>query len=239
VPPLPASDPALGAAELWTSICSRYEPAARQVKAGGRAFTLVAVRDTNTLLDRISPEQFLLDERLPFWADLWPSSVALAEWFLGLGLPARTRVLELGCGVGLAGIAAASAGAAVTMTDYEEDALMFARYNALTNLPFRCASAIRFAHLDWRTPSVTERWDLVCGADILYDRALIDPLLALLARALAPAGTVVLTDPQRSPADDFLAAAGAEGFEIEVRESAVIHEMRPTHVRTCILRRGP
>ena len=120
---------------LLERIGKRYDTRTETVTVGNRTLSIQSVRDTNALLDAIDPATFMEDERLPYWAELWPSAIALARWVSRYpGLEGK-RVLELGCGLGLSGIAAAAAGARVTMTDYDEDALLFARFNAALNLP--------------------------------------------------------------------------------------------------------
>ncbi len=95
---------------------------------------MTVVRDPDVLLERVTPVQFAQDERLPYWAELWTSSFALARFCLEENGFRGKRVLELGCGVGLVGLSAASGGAHVVMTDYEHDALLFSLYNAMVNL---------------------------------------------------------------------------------------------------------
>ena len=74
----------------------------------GRELLLLAPRDREALL---SEEAFAHEEFLPYWAELWPSALALARVLARRPLTGR-RVLELGCGLGLPAIAAALAGGA-------------------------------------------------------------------------------------------------------------------------------
>ena len=55
--------------------------------------------------DLISEDDFVRDERLPYWADLWPSARILADELAVMRL-AGQRVLELGCGLGVVAIGA-------------------------------------------------------------------------------------------------------------------------------------
>ncbi len=183
-----ASAPHAGPAEaLAEELARRYDLLAHTVPVGAQTFSLLTVRDTNRLVDAIDPEAFAADERLPYWGELWTSAIALAEWCLRTPWEPGASVLELGCGLGLVGIAAAGAGAHVTMTDYEEDALRFARCNAARNLP---AEVVRerlcFTLLDWRTPPLGKTYDVILGADIVYERRFFLPLLSLFDRLLAP-----------------------------------------------------
>jgi len=205
---------------LLNAMASRYDLAQEDVDIGVRTFTMTVVRDPDVLLERVTPAQFAQDERLPYWAELWTSSLALARFCLEENAFRGKRVLELGCGVGLVGLSAASGGARVVMTDYEHDALLFSQYNAMVNLPPDVVRRqIRIRHLDWRAPSLTGRFDTVLGADILYERSLHGPLLRVLDEALVPGGSVVLTDPERSMACEFVRAAREHGYSCETHTS--------------------
>ena len=105
----------------------RFRTVTRAVEIGGQEIDLLSPANAD---DLIREDDYVKDERLPYWADLWPSARILAEEVRTMRL-AGQRVLELGCGLGMVAIAAALAGADVTATDYYEDALEFARLNAI------------------------------------------------------------------------------------------------------------
>ena len=138
------------------------------------------------------------DERLPYWAELWPSSLALAKWLTAQSASIRgKRCLDLGCGLGFTALAGAAAGAGVIGADYERKALELARVNARLNSfegPFP-----EFRLLDWRKPDLPPRsFDVIWGADIVYERQAAKEILAFLDYALAPGGTVWIAEPGRS-----------------------------------------
>lgn len=143
---------------------------------------------------------------LPYWARLWPSASALA-----LELAARppgpgTRVIELGCGLGLPSVVAARGGAAVLATDGHSDAVAFAAHNlALNELEATVVQADLAADAD----ALVERgpFDLVLAADVLYTVPNADALLTLAPRLLEPNGEFWLADPDRAGGRRFLAAA--------------------------------
>jgi predicted nicotinamide N-methyase len=138
--------------------------------------------------------------RIPYWAELWPSSRAIARR-LAAGEPLEGReVLDLGCGLGLAGIAAGLRGAIVTFADYHPDALVFARRNAAR----AGLSAASFLPADWREPHWAKPYDLVLGADVIYDRSEHEPIHELLGQLLARGGRAWLGDPCRDIATPFL-----------------------------------
>ena len=153
-------------------------------------------RDSEALLDE---EAFEREELMPYWAELWPSGVALARAVASVSLGGR-RVLELGCGgLALPSIAAALAGARVLATDWATDALDLARANAERN-----GASIEVERAAWAAPdSLVSRapWDLVLAADVLYERRNLDMLVPLLAEL---SDEVWLADPGRPPLEDFL-----------------------------------
>jgi len=118
----------------------------------------------------------LMDEPL-YWSFCWASGLVLADWLLARPeWVAGKRVLDFGCGSGVAGIAAALAGAReVIACDIDPLALEAARLNAALNDVELQLSA------DYQ--AVQGRVDVLTVADVLYDRANLDSLDSFLARA--------------------------------------------------------
>jgi predicted nicotinamide N-methyase len=200
--------------------------------------SILTVRDPDTLLEAVTPEAFPQDERLPYWAQIWSSSVVLARELAVRRLPPGSRVFELGCGLGLAGISAARAGAQVMMTDYDEDALAFAGYNALTNAPdaVRCG-VLTLLKFDWRDTPPCTGFDLVLGADIVYEHRNFVPILHTLERLLHPEGVALFTDPDRSVGRTFLARAASLGFDLTTRSTIIPDRGRDVTVVIAELRK--
>ena len=147
-------------------ITERFATTLEHLSAGGQTWSLLVVEDTNVLVDAITPERFAGDERLPYWAELWTSAIALARALRTNADLKGKSLLDLGCGLGLTGIAAAQAGAHVTMTDYDDDALLFARWNLRSNLTPSELSRVEVRKLDWRQPEGLGRFDMIlrhCG----------------------------------------------------------------------------
>lgn len=166
------------------------------VEIGPHRVALVHPPDAEELIEE---EAFEREEFLPYWAELWPSALALARVVAGSRLRG-TRVIELGCGLALPSIVAALGGARVLATDWSEDALAFAARNAERN-----GAALETARLDWGAPQVGEEpFGLVLAADVLYERRNVDQLLALLPR-LAP--EAIVADPGRPALGAFLEGA--------------------------------
>jgi len=167
------------------------------------------------------------EEYPPYWAALWPSSVALAR-AVAAAKPAGARVLELGCGLGLPSIAAAMGGAHVLATDRSPDALGFATYNAGLN-----GVSVEVGVCSWAQPdSVLSRapWDLVLAADVLYLHNDLRDLDDLLPRVVAGTGQVWMADPGRPPAAAFVESC-TRWAEVSQHPSAdpgvTVHRFRP------------
>ena len=114
-----------------------------RVMLEGREVWISRPADSEALL---TDEAFEREEFLPYWADLWPSAIELAHVVARWDLAGR-RVLELGCGLALPGIAAALRGARVTVSDWAPDALGFARSNAERN-----GVALEVVEVSWAEP---------------------------------------------------------------------------------------
>ena len=102
------------------------------VRVGERVYDLLRPSNGDALLD--DPRvigRFERDEYLPYWATLWPAALFLADvvaaWGPVVTDGARPEVLELGCGLGLAGLVALGLGYCIVLSDYDEDALAFAQ----------------------------------------------------------------------------------------------------------------
>jgi predicted nicotinamide N-methyase len=158
--------------------------------------------------DLISEADYVRDERLPYWADVWPSSVILAKRLANDAGNGRS-FLELGCGLGIVSITAMRSGFDVLASDYYEDALRFTRANAWRNL--RREPSVRM--IDWRAlPADLGAYDMIVAADVLYEMTYAELIADVLASGLARRGTAIIADPGRIAVDQFIAACDARGL---------------------------
>jgi predicted nicotinamide N-methyase len=190
----------------------------------GRELLLLAPRDGDALL---TEEAFEQEEFLPYWAELWPSALALARAVSRRPLTGR-RTIELGCGLGLPAIAAALAGGRVLATDWSPDAIAMTARNAERN---GAALDVELFRWDADPARLGPPWPLVLASDVLYEARNVAPLLELLPRLCE--GEVWLADPGRAPAAGFLERA-AERWRVD----AIPHD-GPGHVTVHRLRASP
>ena len=172
------------------------------------------VKNIDELLDRINEP-----EEIPFWAELWPAARGLAQFIIQRReLLAQQTVLELGTGVGLAGIAAKLAGADLVHTDFAPDALEFVKLNYHLN-------QITYGKLllaDWKTfPTNLAQFDYLIGSDILYEKLLHDNLIGIFQALVKPGGAIWLADPGRDYAKLFIDKIAKYNWQISKEQIAV------------------
>ena len=200
---------------------------------GGLSVPMVLPVEPDRLLDHPVIEAFnLRDQYMPYWADIWPSARMLAVELTKADWPAwaaergigRVRALELGCGVGLAGVVALRQGMHVTFSDYDLTALDFARRCAELN-GFELGTDFGTLALDWRYPPAGEQFDVILGADLIYEERNHGPIIDALKAMLAPRGVALVGDQNRTSAPLFERALGEAGFR--VGKAAAVTEQRP------------
>ena len=195
----------------------RFRVTAATVPLESTSVELLRPADPNAL---ITEEDYVRDERLPYWADLWPSSIVLAKYMEKQPGNGR-RLLELGCGLGLVATAASRAGFLVTATDYYEDALEFTAVNVGRNAG--ASPTVRM--VDWRAlPDDLGTFDTIVAADVLYEARYPALVAGVLAHALARGGEALIADPGRVAAPEFLPRCTERGLEVTHRVSVPFSE---------------
>ena len=173
------------------------------------------------LVNKGSTHPDVVDERIPYWADLWASAIGLSHYLVdNQHLVKDKRVLEIGCGLGLPAIVAGKIGAAkVTVTDYLPEALDFARLNWAQNVALENAE---FMLLDWRnipaefknrTPQY--KADVLLAADVAYEKRAFEPLLNAFNDLIKPDGKIIIAEPNRFISKDFFENLTQKGFKMD------------------------
>ncbi len=190
---------------------------------------------------------------LPYWAELWDSAMGMGQVMVRIDketgrhrdkerntesaappaslspcLPvslSSASVLDLGCGMGLSGTVAAALGARVLFADIEPPALLFARLNSL---PWR--RRVRARRVNWKKDRLGEKFDLILGADIVYERGQWEYLEPFWRAHVRPGGVVMLGEPGRQTGDLFTEWVRGRGWGLEVVEEKVATRERPIRV---------
>jgi predicted nicotinamide N-methyase len=149
----------------------------------------------------------------PYWAHLWTGSRALARLVAVEINCAGRRVVEIGCGLGLAGIVAARRGARVTMLDRIWEGVCFAAANAALN-----ACPVHVIQGDLRSPGLRGEFDYCLAADVTYDPSLQEAVAAFLARHLAPGGRAWCTESVRTVDHGLRRTCEGHGLLVTERE---------------------
>jgi len=184
----------------------------------GRQIEIATPTDPNEMLIRACQRQSASttdeDETTladPFWAQVWHSTTGL-DAFLATRDLQGLDVLELGCGTGVAGIAAALRGAKVTFTDGATDPLILLRLTLQRYYITRC----KVRRLVFGTDVLPgKRFPLIIASDVTYLRKCWGGLLQTLNSHLAVGGEVLLGDPYRSVSTEFIAWATERRWTVE------------------------
>ncbi len=192
------------------------------IDIGHREWMISCVTNEDSLIDAIDDLK-----HMPYGFLIWESSIGLAR-HLAPGMVAGRSVLELGCGVGISGMVAQSLGGIVSQTDHQPGVLRLAEHNAAQN---GIEGINRFID-DWSDWKHRERYDIILGADILYERAMHFHLKNIFRRNLAPGGAVLLSDPGRSQSMDLMLEMESNGWNIELTTIPVTLNPTAFDVRT-------
>ena len=237
--------------QLLGRIGRRYQVVTEQVQLGDLQFDFTRIADPDRVLDEVAAEADFRDRwqghraggdqlHLPYWAELWDSGRGIGLYLVQAHQQSTERkvplqALDLGCGMGMAGTVAAALGAQVTFADLEAPALLFAQLNSL---PWR--RRVRTRRLNWQCDRLAARFDMIIGADILYERAQWPFLQAFWREHLAAGGKVILGEPGRQTGDCFVDWIKEQGWTLKTSEISVSTRPKPIRIFTVILlHKGP
>jgi 2-polyprenyl-3-methyl-5-hydroxy-6-metoxy-1,4-benzoquinol methylase len=211
------------------SFLEAYESDTKEIVIRGRRFRFFVPRTLDRFLDTDDP---FYD--FPLWSKIWEASLVLADDLAGMAADPGKRILEIGCGLGVVGIVAASFGHRLTMTEYNSDALNFARANADENATDR-SGFLEIKKLDWTRPSLEGRFDCVVGSEVIYKETDFDAILKLFKRFLAPDGQVILSEGVRRTSVAFFGRLQAS-FHIRAQKRVLRSQGEEYRVILCKMR---
>lgn len=163
----------------------------------------------------------------PLFGLLWPSAFQLATCVAARPVDPAERILEIGCGLGLASLVSHRRGADITASDCHPLAARFLRVNSRLN----GLAALPYRHGNWSAGSdasfpagecrLEGRFDLIIGSDLLYERDDGATLSAFIDRHAARRAEIWLIDPNRGVRPAFNRQMAERGFGV--------HEARIEH----------
>ena len=193
-----------------------FKTLTHRIEIGDRKYNVLSVTNFDELYEQLLSKgmqhEDVADERIPYWAELWPSAVGLATHLVSnTHLIDGKTVLEIGAGLGLPAVVAASLGAEVTATDYLQDAVDFAEKNAEIN----GISGIDFKTFDWRAAETFEKFDVLLASDVAYERSQFEHLQQAFIHLVKPGGLILLSEPNRYIAEPFLENLKGAGYGLK------------------------
>lgn len=239
---------------LWR-IMRQYAVVTEPVEIGPVRFEFTRAADPNRVLDEVALEEDRREKatgqrkredelHLPYWAELWDSSLGLAHFVVeqwahcgaatsaiatlargAVRSAAPVHAMDLGCGMGLAGVAAARLGMHILFADLEPPALLFAQLNCMPD-----ADRCRVRKVNWQADRLEERFDVILGADIVYDRSQWPFLDTFFQNHLKPGAAVVLGEPGRSSGEEFEPWAMARGWNVTRFSQQIPNRDSPIHL---------
>jgi predicted nicotinamide N-methyase len=202
-----------------------YKTNIEHLTIAGIAISLLQIKNVDELYEHLiakgDDHEDMKDERIPYWADLWPSAIALSEHLIkSNAINSGISVHDMGCGLGLPGIVAGMLGAKVLFTDYLTEALDFAKQNWELN----CKSEALFEKMDWRKPDVTFKADLLLASDVAYERKSFEFLPNAFRTLTNPGGKIIISEPRRLYAQEFFDSLQFQGFQVSKFEYPLRHK---------------
>jgi predicted nicotinamide N-methyase len=137
----------------------------------------------------------------PFWAKLWPSSIALLDVLKAHPhLIENKHVLEIAAGIGLPSLMMADITKSIQISDYEKEAVALLQKN-IEHLQLQNAQALQ---IDWNNVPENLHPEVILLSDVNYDPTQFDPLINLIVKFIHQGSTVILSTPQRIMASPFV-----------------------------------
>ena len=182
----------------------------------GTAYLIKSLKDRTQFCDPNgkAAELGITNTTWPISGMLWPAGIVLANLMSTRELTGL-RILEVGCGIGLASLVAQSKGADITASDYHPITQTLLDDNAeLNNLP-----SLSYFRGDWRNPITNQgKFDLIIGSDLLYDRSKFENLATFVDCHLSEQGHFLLIDPKRRNANRFIKIMTNQKLDCEIQD---------------------
>ena len=198
-----------------------YEVIDQTVVVGGESFQIRVLKNRNQYDDPDGSHEAagVAPASWPMFGKLWPAGLILAELMARSELH-NLRILELGCGLGLASMMAMRGGAEVVASDVHPLAEEFLAYNTARN----GIDDVDFRQMDWRNHNSLGQFDLIMGSDILYEPAHPLQLAKTISRHALPVGRAIIADAGRGLMSPFKHSMADRGW-VSVTDSVLNNKL--------------
>lgn len=188
------------------------------VRLGGHDYRIRALSDRQQYADPdgLARKAGISSSLWSLFGQVWPAGRVLAQAMSSFDVAGK-RVLELGCGLGLASLVLKRRNVDITASDHHPLAKPFLEHNAALN----GMKSPTYRDLPWDEIQVDlGRFDLIIASDVLYERDHAAQLAALLFRHARPEAELVITDPGRGNSGRFTTALLTQGYTVNEQRSA-------------------
>lgn len=181
-----------------------YKTQVLSLKILEKSYRLHQVTNVDEVFDQLinaSPDdEAVKDERIPYWTEIWPSAIGMSEFIIEhKAMFQQKKVIEIGSGLALPSIVASEYAGTITITDYLEDAISFAKINAVENQ----IHLAEYKILDWRNINLGTTYDIVLASDITYEKRTFEYVPKAIHTLLNHDGVCIIAEPNRSMAKEF------------------------------------
>ena len=217
-----------------------YQTQTDSLDIHGLAVKITHITNGDELLDALiqkgEGDEDYQDQRLPYWADLWHSAIALGKYLVREQcIRPGLKVTEIGCGLGFSGIVAGMLGAEVVFTDYLEEPLEFLK----TNWKQNTEGPLHTLKMDWRQPADQLQTDLLLASDVAYEERFFADLEHTFQAMVKPGGRIILTEPNRSIAEGFIKKIQQNpGYQVRTSKESIFWDnfSRPINILDIIVK---
>jgi ETFB lysine methyltransferase len=173
------------------------------------------------------------DEMWAVSCSIWDCGLALATLMVDYEIEGL-RVLEVGCGIGVASLVLNQRNADITATDRHPEV----GPNLSFNTDLNGDSEIEFLRTDWDDADCgLGVFDLIIGSDLLYESSHASALSKFIERHARETCQMLLVDPGRGYAGKMTRSMATLGYSHEVTSIAVGAEHPDRNVRLHAYRR--
>jgi len=200
------------------NVVEKYKLEIKKYSFSNRDILLYQTENVDEFLDRISNEEYCVDERFPFFIRVWDSGYYLAKYLLEetpISQIEGKQFLELGGGSGIVGIAVLLLGGKVIFSDYEEDSLELINLNCKLN----GLNEFKTIKGDWRDfPVLTEKIDFLTASDVFYEQKFLTSLMRTAKIFLDDGAEFLLSDPGREYFYEYLQTIQKNGYKTDLKK---------------------